>query len=56
LAISAAAALVKVRHRILAGSVPSSSRLNTRSVNTLVLPVPAEAVTQAEAWGRAARR
>ena len=49
LAISAAAALVKVRQRMRAGGVPSSSRRSTRSVSTLVLPVPAEAATQTDA-------
>ena len=32
-----------------AGSVPSSISVNSRSVSTLVLPVPAEAATQTEA-------
>ena len=33
------------------GTVPASSSRNTRSVSTCVLPVPALAVTQAEAIG-----
>ena len=49
LAISAAAARVKVRHRMRAGSVPSSISPSSRSVRTLVLPVPAEAATQTDA-------
>ncbi|GAV36248.1 hypothetical protein ROTAS13_03935 [Roseomonas sp. TAS13] len=57
IAISAAAALVKVRQRMRPGSVPSrSSRRSTRSVSTLVLPEPAEAPTQAERRGSEARR
>ena len=48
-AISAAAVLVKVRQSMRSGGVPLSSKLNTRSVSTLVLPVPAEAATQTEA-------
>src|SRR5687768_5681431 len=57
LAISAAAALVKVRHRIDEGGVPRRSSRNTREVRTCVLPVPAEADSaawtsgsDAEAW------
>ena len=42
-AISAAAALVKVRHRIDSGRAPLSSNRSTRAVSTCVLPVPAEA-------------
>ena len=48
LAISAAPALVKVRHRIDEGGVPRSSRRSTREVSTWVLPVPAEA--DSAAW------
>src|SRR6185312_10199178 len=55
LAISAAAALVKVRQSSFCGAVPSSSSDNTRSVSTLVLPVPAEASTQTLTAGSAAR-
>src|SRR5690242_7277289 len=54
--ISAAAALVKVRQRIRDGWVPASIRRSTRSVSTLVLPVPAEAPTQTEHSGSLARR
>jgi len=39
-----------------AGWVPCSIKLSTRSVSTLVLPVPAEAATQTESPGRAAGR
>ena len=39
-----------------AGSVPSSISRSSRSVSTVVLPVPAEAETQTEARGSAARR
>ena len=48
LAISAAAALVKVRHRIDSGAAPFSNRRSTRAVSTCVLPVPAEA--DSAAW------
>ena len=54
--ISAAAALVKVRQSSWRGSLPASSRRSTRSASTRVLPVPAEAVTQTEQVGSAARR
>src|SRR3954447_8027315 len=54
--ISAAAALVKVRHRMRDGWGPASIRRSTRSVSTLVLPVPAEAPTQTEHSGSDARR
>src|SRR5688572_28956451 len=47
-AISAAPALVNVRHRIDEGGVPRSSSRSTRDVNTWVLPVPAEA--DSAAW------
>ena len=50
-AISAAAARVKVRQRIRAGSVPSIIKASSRSVSTLVLPVPAEADTHTDASG-----
>ena len=50
-AISAAAARVNVRQRMRSGAVPPSNRRSTRSVSTLVLPVPAEAPTQTEAAG-----
>ncbi len=56
IAMLAAAALVKVRHRIRPGREPASSRRTTRSVSTLVFPAPALADTQAEARGLAARR
>ena len=55
LAISAAAALVKVRQRILPGGVPASSRREIRSMRTRVLPVPALADTQTDWVGSAAR-
>ena len=55
-AISAAAARVKVRHRMRAGSVPLSIKVSNRSVSTLVLPVPADAATQTEAAGSSALR
>ena len=55
-AISADAALVKVRHSRRSGAVPASSRLSRRSMRTLVLPVPAEAATHTEVRGWAARR
>ena len=45
-AISAAPALVKVRHRIAAGSTPRSNSRNTRAASTCVLPVPADADSQ----------
>ena len=51
LAISAAPALVKVRHRIASGRTPASSRRSTRAVSTWVLPVPAEADSAACADG-----
>ncbi len=54
--ISAAAALVKVRQRILAGGTLPSSRRSTRSPSTLVLPDPAEADTQADQPGSEPRR
>ncbi len=47
LAISAAAALVKVRQRIDSGRAPLSSKRNTRAVRTCVLPVPADAESEA---------
>ena len=50
-AMLAAAALVKVRHRIFAGSVPSSSSRITRCASTWVLPEPALADTHADAAG-----
>src|SRR5262249_27433061 len=50
-AMLAAAALVKVRHRIFAGSVPSKSRRMTRCASTWVLPEPALADTQADTAG-----
>jgi hypothetical protein len=48
LAISAAAAFVKVRHKTRSGKHPSRRRLRTLSVNTFVFPDPAEAATHAE--------
>jgi len=45
-AISAAPALVKVRHRIAPGSTPRNSSRNTRAASTCVLPVPADADSQ----------
>jgi len=56
LAISAAAARVKVRHSSRAGGAPSSSKRITRSVSTLVLPAPADAATQTDCVGSAALR
>ncbi len=53
-AILAAAALVKVMQRILAGPTPRSSRLMTRCASTCVLPEPALAETKAEVSGSAA--
>ena len=50
-AISAAAALVKVRQRIRPGEISCKSRRSTRSVSTLVFPVPALADTQTECSG-----
>ena len=47
--ISAAAAFVYVSARMRSGGVPPSSRRSTRMVSTCVLPVPALALTQAEA-------
>ena len=47
LAISAAAALVKVRHGSILAAPPCSSRRNTRAVSTCVFPVPAEAESAA---------
>jgi len=52
--ISLAAAFVKVRQSTRLGGVPCSSRLSTRSVSTLVLPVPADALTQTLWRGSAA--
>ncbi len=48
LAISAAPALVKVRHSRCSGRTPASSRRSTRAVSTCVLPVPADA--DSAAW------
>ena len=56
LRISAAAALVKVRQRIRSGFTPARSSRVTRSVSTLVLPVPALASTQADCAGDVALR
>ena len=52
----AAAALVKVRHRIRPGGTPASSSRSTRWARTCVLPEPAFAETQAEVPGSEARR
>src|SRR3989338_8405143 len=46
--ITDAAALVKVRQRILCGETSNSSSFKTRSVRILVLPEPAEAKTKQE--------
>ncbi len=54
-AISAAPALVKVRHRIAPGSTPCSNSRNTRAARTWVLPVPADADSQTCARGSLAR-
>ena len=50
-AISAAAALVKVRHWMRSGLAPASIRRSSRSVSSLVLPEPAEAATKADTAG-----
>ena len=50
-AISAAAALVKVRHWMRSGAEPVSIRRSSRSVSSLVLPDPADAPTKAETDG-----
>ena len=56
-AISAAPALVKVRHRICEGSAPgSSNRRRTRAESTCVLPVPALAESQTLSRGSTASR
>ena len=55
-AISAAAALVKVRHWMRDGSAPVSIRRSMRSVSSLVLPDPADAATKAETAGSDAWR
>ena len=53
--ISAAPALVNVRHKTLSGRAPgSSSKRNTREVSTWVLPVPAEADSQTLSAGATA--
>ena len=44
--ISAAAARVYVRHSILSGAAPDSSRAKNLWVSSIVLPLPADAVTQ----------
>src|SRR5262245_7128177 len=54
-AISAAAARVKVRHRMRAGGVPASIRRTTRATSTWVFPDPALAETKAESAGSEAR-
>ena len=55
-AISAAPALVKVRHRICSGRTPGvSSRRSTRAESTCVLPVPAEAESHTLSRGSTAR-
>jgi hypothetical protein len=51
----AAAALVKVRHRIFSGGTPESSSRITRDTSTCVLPEPALAETKADALGSEAR-
>ena len=54
-AISAAPALVKVRHKICDGLTPScSSSRKTRAESTWVLPVPAEADSQTTSCGSTA--
>jgi hypothetical protein len=52
--ISAAAALVKVRHKIREGSTPASNRRMTLRVSTKVLPDPAFAETHADVAGSVA--
>ena len=52
--ISAAAALVKVRHKILWGSLPRNKSRSTRLTRMYVLPVPALAETKADVFGSAA--
>ena len=56
LAISAAPALVKVRHRICSGRTPDSSSRSTRAVSTCVLPLPADADSAAWTLGSDAAR
>ena len=51
----AAAALVKVMHRIFSGATPSSNNRITRCTSTCVLPDPALAETNAEEVGSDAR-
>ena len=53
--ISAAAARVYVTHKIPSASAPASNSRKTRSVKSLVLPVPALAETNTEASGSDAR-
>src|SRR5262245_24297204 len=55
-AISAAAARVKVRHRMRAGGAPASIRRTTRATSTWVFPEPALAETKAESAGSEARQ
>ena len=52
--ISAAAALVYVRHRMRSGGTWANNSRATRSVNTRVLPEPAFAESHVETFGRAA--
>ena len=51
MAISAAAALVKVKHKMRSGGTPASNKRNTRSVKIFVFPAPADASTHAENLG-----
>jgi hypothetical protein len=53
--ISAAPALVKVRHRIAPGSTPAQQQPEHARASTCVLPVPAEADSQTCASGSLAR-
>ena len=54
--ISAAAAFVKVTHKIVSGTSPCNSKRNTLSIKTFVLPVPAFAETKTDLSGEAASR
>ena len=54
--ISAAAARVKVRHKIFSGFTPANNKRVTRLVRIVVLPEPAEALTHTDAAGSDAAR
>src|ERR1700754_2493664 len=55
-AISAAAARGEARQRTPVGPAPASNKRSTLSRSTVVLPEPAEALTQAQTAGSAAWR